>query len=511
MSKNISVFSVIWKIVLCILFLAVVWTLIRWAWLSFDWFPMVKSGIPEIGVPIVLSLLVLFLIWHEISSANDKWENLMTYLITVSSMVIFVNAGYIAKDATTNVISVDKLTDLSREEIRKANYVQVEKIDPDTSSYNYTTDYYIQERSRSADELVFCVYQVCPLKDMEGVFVCSETKGEHNYGLGQSDEKLRRWMADFEYHTRGTIRYNAMMAHFFKVIHQSDNIEQYMETVPSYLKYGDAASAKKDVILLEISNPDRVDGYWNNVVIVLVTLTILVVILVLILGFTGGVSLSEYNESRRDYYKILLYFSRNGNIFVLLPPLIMIGWGLYMILNGYNPLASNHVLFDESGACTPDSLIVDGEWWRIFTSMFIHRDFMHIFGNLFGYGLGVYALTHYLYGRDITLVFLISGALSMAFAVLYSQHSVIGASGGVFGLFGAFLSLFIWDWLFGKRDSDWPVAWFLIIIVVLVSSLIVSFRSDISMSGHLSGLVFGALVGWMFRFIYHFFGVSYKR
>ena len=42
-------------------------------------------------------------------------------------MVIFANAGFIAEDATTKVLSIDKLTDLPREEIRKANYVQVEE------------------------------------------------------------------------------------------------------------------------------------------------------------------------------------------------------------------------------------------------------------------------------------------------------------------------------------------------------------------------------------------------
>ena len=280
MRRNISVFSVIWKIVLYILLFSVVWIIIRWFWLSYDWFPMIKSEIPGICIPLGLSGLLIFLLRHEINSANDKWEGLVFFFIAIASMVVFINAEFIAEDATAKVVSVDKLTDLSREEIRKANYVQVEEIEPDTSSYNYTTDYYIHAKSRSSDELVFCVYQVCPLKDMEYAFVCSETKGEHNYGFGQSDEKLQRWMSDLEYHMRGTIRYNAMMAHFFKVIHQSDNIEQYMEAASSYLN-GVSASAKKDVILLEISN-DKVDGCWNNVVIILVTLAILIVILALL-------------------------------------------------------------------------------------------------------------------------------------------------------------------------------------------------------------------------------------
>ncbi len=513
MSRHLSVGSVIVKTVSYILLFVVVWVIIRWFWLSYDWFPMIKSEIPGICIPLGLSGLLIFLLRHEINSANDKWEGLVFFFVAIASMLIFVNAEIIAEDATAKVVSVDKLTDLSREEIRKANYVQVEEIEPDTSSYDYTTDCYVHAKSRSSDELVFCVYQVCPLKDMEYAFVCSETKGEHNYGFGQSDEKLQRWMSDLEYHMRGTIRYNAMMAHFFKVIHQSDNIEQYMEAASSYLN-GVPASAKKDVILLEISN-DKVDGCWNNVVIILVTLAILVVILALLMGLTGGVSRNEYDDSRRfsneTMRDVLSYFAQKGNFLLLLPPLIMIGWGVYMIFNGYTLNGSNNVLFDESGACTPDSLLVDGEWWRIFTSMFIHADFMHIFGNLFGYVLGVYALSRYLYGRDIALVFLITGPLSIAFAVLYSQHSVIGASGGVFGLYGAFLSLLIGESLSFK--FDWKSNWWesLVFLVILVVDIFGGFSSNVSISGHISGLVSGAVVVWLFRLIYYFFDPSYRE
>ena len=307
-----------------------------------------------------------------------------------------------------------------------------------------------------------------------------------------------------------------MTARFFKVIHQRDNIEQYMEAASSYLtEYGDVASAKKDVILLEISTPDRIDGYWNNVVIILVTLVVLMVILALILGLTGGVSRSEYEESRRSSFSMMLdifaYMSQKWNFLVLLPPLLMIGWGLYMIYNGYNPSGSNDLLFDESGACTPDSLLVYGEWWRIITSVFIHNSFMHIFGNMMGYGVGAYALTHYLYGRDISLVFLISGALSIAFAVLYSQHCVIGASGGVFGLYGAFMALFFLDSLWGKRNSERPIMWFGIIVVILAINFVTGFRSDISMSGHVSGFVVGAGVACILWLVYHFYNAFSKK
>ena len=112
MSRHLSVWSIIGKMVLYILFFAVLWMIIRWFWLSYDWFPMVKNEIPGIFIPIGLSVLMLLLFWHEISSANDRWENLIGCLIMLSSVIVFINAGFIAEDATARMVSVDRLTDL---------------------------------------------------------------------------------------------------------------------------------------------------------------------------------------------------------------------------------------------------------------------------------------------------------------------------------------------------------------------------------------------------------------
>ena len=81
MRRKLSVFSIVGKIVSCILFFAVVWIVVRWFWVSYDWFPMMKSEIPEIFIPIALSLFVLILVWHEMSSANDSgkaWSFLLS-------------------------------------------------------------------------------------------------------------------------------------------------------------------------------------------------------------------------------------------------------------------------------------------------------------------------------------------------------------------------------------------------------------------------------------------------
>lgn len=77
MSRRLTASSIIGKMILCVVFLAVLWMIIRWAWLSYDWFPMVKSEIPDFFVPMGLSVLTLLLLWHEINSAKDRYEDFL--------------------------------------------------------------------------------------------------------------------------------------------------------------------------------------------------------------------------------------------------------------------------------------------------------------------------------------------------------------------------------------------------------------------------------------------------
>jgi len=83
--------------------------------------------------------------------------------------------------------------------------------------------------------------------------------------------------------------------------------------------------------------------------------------------------------------------------------------------------------------------IIDGEWWRIISSMFLHIGFLHLFMNM----LALYYLGHAVERIFGTLRFLIiymlagigGGLASFAFTIQVSA----GASGAIFGLFGALL------------------------------------------------------------------------
>jgi membrane associated rhomboid family serine protease len=88
-----------------------------------------------------------------------------------------------------------------------------------------------------------------------------------------------------------------------------------------------------------------------------------------------------------------------------------------------------------------DYLQYSNEWYRLFTVALTHGGLMHLAFNMYSlYILGT--PIEYAYGKNkflaIFTVSLLTGSLASVF-LNTSNHSSVGASGAIFGLFGAFL------------------------------------------------------------------------
>ncbi len=145
-----------------------------------------------------------------------------------------------------------------------------------------------------------------------------------------------------------------------------------------------------------------------------------------------------------------------------------------------------------------NSEVVQGQWWRLVTAMFLHNGLLHIASN--GYALYVIGMDlEGFFGRARFLaVYLIAGLAgsisSFAFSPYYA--SGVGASGAIFGLIGALAVYFgMYRRLFGKRGN--LQFWNIIVVVVLNLGLGFSGILPIDNSAHIGGLVAGALVGYV--------------
>ena len=132
-------------------------------------------------------------------------------------------------------------------------------------------------------------------------------------------------------------------------------------------------------------------------------------------------------------------------------------------------------------------LVEHGDYWRLFTVMFLHGGVLHIAFNMFALSwLG--SIVEQLIGPvRFLLVYLASGLAGSAGALLLTNPNVptVGASGAIFGIMGALLIL-----EFMQTGSLAGQAMTMIVINLALTAAI----PGISIGGHLGGLV-GGIVG----------------
>jgi membrane associated rhomboid family serine protease len=159
------------------------------------------------------------------------------------------------------------------------------------------------------------------------------------------------------------------------------------------------------------------------------------------------------------------------------------------VFNGYIPDNSRVV----DGLLIPAFVRQQHEYYRIFTSAFLHGGIFHIALNMLSlYWLGRF-IEDVLRPTRMLLIYVVALIAAGVSVVLFSPPyaSTLGASGAIFGLFGA---LFAIGFKLGERGMELVRA----NIGILVLNLLWSFTfPGISWQAHLGGLIAGFITTWL--------------
>lgn len=142
--------------------------------------------------------------------------------------------------------------------------------------------------------------------------------------------------------------------------------------------------------------------------------------------------------------------------------------------------------------------VLDGEWYRVFTSMFLHADMSHIVGNmLILYYLGDIverAMGHVRYLLVYLLSGILSGFASMYFSYLTQDYlSSLGASGAIFGMVGALL------WITLRNHGHIEIMTVRKVLFLIGYSLYMGFTgTNVDNAAHVGGLISGFLLAVLF-------------
>ena len=140
-------------------------------------------------------------------------------------------------------------------------------------------------------------------------------------------------------------------------------------------------------------------------------------------------------------------------------------------------------LFGEFALFGP--LVGDGDWWRLITAAFLHASLLHIAFNMLALWWVGGPLEEAMGPWRYLAIYFVSGLTGSVGALLASPNAVtVGASGAIFGLFGAMVVI---QWQ-STGSLAGPAT-----TLILVNLAITFAIPGISWGGHVGGLVGGVL------------------
>lgn len=122
---------------------------------------------------------------------------------------------------------------------------------------------------------------------------------------------------------------------------------------------------------------------------------------------------------------------------------------LAMIVSGVHPLEPTTDSLLRWGADYGPRTVADGQWWRLLTSMYLHVGLIHLAFNMFVLWQAGQFVERLLGNVGFLIVYTVSGLAGALVSLAWHPYVVsAGASGAIFGLYGALLG-----YLAVRRDS----------------------------------------------------------
>ena len=144
-------------------------------------------------------------------------------------------------------------------------------------------------------------------------------------------------------------------------------------------------------------------------------------------------------------------------------------------------------------------LTLTGDWWRLFTCMFLHFGIIHLLLNMYSlYVVGVY-LEPLLGKVKYITAYVCTGIFASLVSLWWHKDPVnsAGASGAIFGMYGLFLALLTTNVIPKQIRSSLLQS----IGIFVVYNLVYGMKGGIDNAAHAGGLISGFVIGYFYSVI----------
>jgi rhomboid protease GluP len=355
-------------------------------------------------------------------------------------------------------------------------------------------------KGRYNDRLDIDVYFVFPIKD---TIVQQNPALAYWYGIKYSKE-ISNKISDEEKQTQYEKFYNESAAKldsypfysllYFERVANSDDRDGYFKAIESQTQ---KETDNEATILIPI-NESFENRNGSKLTWALATYAFGILLFALLLR------IPKYNETEHqrllkrgkpqsdDFTDALQYLIPSGDHFatsVIIDLNLLVF--ILMVFSGVNIVSpdANDLL---TWGANRRADILNGEWWRLISNTFVHIGVMHLFLNLYGLIIGSMFVEPRLGKVNFFVLYIVSGICGSIASIAWHPDTVsAGASGAIFGLYGAVLGLLLTK-AFPKEEKK---SIFAFVGIYAVINLLWGLTGGIDNAAHLGGLVSGMVTG----------------
>lgn len=454
-----------------------------------------KENLLNFWIPFALPWIPI-LIWlrRRIRILNIKGKNDNGYfgyqfaMAAAMAVPIIISQNYIEKSSfdLNEISSISKVKELKNEKYFKITSFDINH----NSSLPYVT---ARTSGRNNDNLNFYLYLACPFENTNtiwyGVEYNKNLSNRINEQRKNSEYRIFLNKSEKEFET-----YNFQDVEYFERLGYSDDRDGFIEAI----KEKNTNLNEKEQIILVPKQDVFENRLGNSFPWIFGSFGIgaLVLLAMVLIPKIDEKELRDFKKNKPlkedDLKDILNFLNPMGEnkataILLLLNILVF----LIMIFDGLNIISPTPKELLEIGGNRRFE-VMNGEYWRLFTSIFIHGGLLHLFMNLIGLGLGSSLLEKVLGSVKLLVIYITCGIIASLASIYWHENTIsVGASGAIFGLYGLILAFTVFK-IYPNYMRG--MTWMLLGLYAGVS-LLFGFLGGIDNAAHIGGLLSGFMVG----------------
>ncbi|MGQ9461392.1 MAG: rhomboid family intramembrane serine protease [Candidatus Bathyarchaeaceae archaeon] len=159
---------------------------------------------------------------------------------------------------------------------------------------------------------------------------------------------------------------------------------------------------------------------------------------------------------------------------------------MYTSVVGGNFIETNHGVLWTLGQF--NLYVMNGWYWQLLTSMFVHVNIIHLFGNMFFLLIFGFRAEEIFSPEEFFFIYFISGLSGNLLTLLMPLYTVsAGASGAIFGIFGACV-------IYMRKTFGQSIMGALLFSFLL---LMITAGERVNILAHFGGLAAGLIIGYV--------------